>query len=101
MLQQVSRSFPPEPSSVRQARELLREFLHEGNRADVADRAELALSEVVTNAVLHAHTDFDVTLCWSAGGLRVEVVDRSRSPRCSVCTGWRPPPAEVWSWWRR
>ncbi len=75
--QQVSRSFSPEPSSVRQARGFLHDFLREVNRPDVADRAELALSEVVTNAVLHAHTEFDVTLCWSAGGLRVEVVDRS------------------------
>ena len=71
-------SFAPEAVSVRDARHLLRAFLSDRRLDDLADAAELALSEAVTNAVLHAHTRVDVSL-WALadGGLRVEVSDRS------------------------
>lgn len=75
----ASESFAPEPVSTRDARGFLRAFLEQnGGRDQLADAAELALSEVVTNAVLHAHTAFDVVLLLSPdGSLRVEVTDRS------------------------
>lgn len=72
-------TFPPEPVSVRQARRFLREFLAEHDLGDaLADNAELALSEVTTNAVLHAHSPFDVRLTVERGrALRVSVRDGS------------------------
>ena len=72
----TTRTFAPEPVSAREARRFLRAFLVARNREDLTDAAELALSEVVTNAVLHAHTSFDVTAELAEDGeLRVEVAD--------------------------
>lgn len=70
-------SFPPEPLSVRAARRFLRTFLAEHDEdGGLVDAAQLALSEVATNAVLHAHTPFEVTAALGADGvLRVEVAD--------------------------
>ena len=71
-------SFPPEPVSAGQARRFLRSFLREHARDDLVDAAQTALSEVVTNAVLHAHTDFEVSAALLDDGvLRVEVTDRN------------------------
>jgi PAS domain S-box-containing protein len=71
-------SFPPEPVSAGQARRFLRSFLHEHAREDLVDAAQVALSEIVTNAVLHAHTDFEVSAALlEDGSLRVDVTDRS------------------------
>ncbi len=52
----------PEPSSPARARQLLRQVLAEADRLDCLDAAELACTELVTNAVLHAHTPIDVTI---------------------------------------
>lgn len=49
-------SLPLDPTSAREARRLVREVLGEAERPEWLDAAELAVSEVVTNAVLHAHT---------------------------------------------
>ena len=73
-------SFAPVPVSAREARRFLRSFLTEQgvDGGEGVDGAEIALSEVVTNAVLHAHTDFAVTLVLGQDGvLRVEVQDGS------------------------
>ena len=71
-------TFAPQPVSNRDARRFLRAFLADkGLHGDVADTAELALSEVVTNAVLHAATEFDVVLQLDEQVLRVEVTDRN------------------------
>jgi len=68
----------PVPVSNRDARRFLRHFLDDnGLHGDFADSAELALSEVVTNAVLHAHTEFEVALHLADGVLRVAVTDRN------------------------
>ncbi|HEY0134205.1 MAG TPA: ATP-binding protein [Nannocystis sp.] len=78
--QHVAARFPPEPVSARAARRFLRDFLKRCGRIDLADDAELALSEVVTNAVLHAHTPIDVALSLDRdGALRAEVFDRNPS----------------------
>ncbi|GAA2722348.1 PAS domain S-box protein [Cellulomonas aerilata] len=53
---------PPEPSSARRARELLREVLGLADRLDCLAAAELACTELVTNGFLHAHTDVEVTV---------------------------------------
>lgn len=74
----TARSFPPEPVSAREARRFLRAFLLERARDDLVDDAGVALSEIVTNSVLHAHTDVEVSVALRADGrLRVEVTDRS------------------------
>ena len=76
----ASASFPAELISARGARRFLREFTGEHGLSDgVTDAAELALSEVVTNVVLHAHTSFDLVLSLDDDRreLRVEVSDRN------------------------
>lgn len=50
----------PEPASASAARRLLREALRAAGREEWTDAAELAVSEVVTNAALHAHTSIDL-----------------------------------------
>ncbi|GAA2725178.1 ATP-binding protein [Cellulomonas aerilata] len=51
------------------ARLLVRETLTDAGRPDCVPEAELACTELVTNVLLHAHTDLDLT---------VEVTDRVR-----------------------
>jgi PAS domain S-box-containing protein len=73
-----ARSFPPEPVSAGHARRFLRSFLRDHAREDLVDTAQVALSEIVTNAVLHARTDVEVAAALLAdGALRVEVTDRN------------------------
>jgi PAS domain S-box-containing protein len=66
---------PPRAESVREARRFLRSLLHAADRERWTDAAELALSEVVTNGVLHAHTELTVRLAVLDEVLRVEVSD--------------------------
>lgn len=68
-------TFEPEPSSVGQARRVLHEVLTEAGKAEWADVASLAVSELVTNAVLHAHTRIELTIEVQPGRTRVEVRD--------------------------
>ncbi|MGX1273282.1 SpoIIE family protein phosphatase [Streptomyces phaeoluteigriseus] len=48
-------TFPLDPAQVGRARAVVREQLHDWGLARLADPAELMVSEVVTNAVRHAH----------------------------------------------
>jgi PAS domain S-box-containing protein len=73
----VRRRLPARPASVAEARHLVRAVLLAGNRADLLDSAELLVSEVVTNALVHAGTVIDVHFCLDDGGLIAEVVDGS------------------------
>lgn len=67
---------PPDPSSVRMARRFVTEALESiGADEDVVMSTELLTSEVVTNAVLHAGTDFEIHVIANADGARVEVID--------------------------
>lgn len=68
----------PELASAREARRLLRDSLDAvgvPRRADWTDSAELALNELVANAVLHAHTPIEVTVEPRRDLVRVEVRD--------------------------
>lgn len=65
----------PRPQSVREARRFLRRLLQEAGRDEWVDSAELALSEVVTNGVLHAHTELTVRVHVRPDSLEVEVED--------------------------
>jgi len=68
---------PPELASAGAARRLLRETLAEAGRLEWLDDAALAISEVVANAALHAHTPIRVVVQVRPERLRVEVQDFS------------------------
>ncbi|WP_329263609.1 ATP-binding protein [Streptomyces sp. NBC_01478] len=68
----------PGKSSVRQARELVRKRLAEYGLRDLVDIAELLVSELATNAVVHAGGRYRLTLSLGGGTLRCEVADERR-----------------------
>jgi PAS domain S-box-containing protein len=68
---------PPQPSSVAEARAHVRRLLVEAGRDDLAETAVLLVSEVVTNALLHAGTDIDLAATLNQDGLLVQVGDGS------------------------
>lgn len=70
-------AFDPASLSAREARRFVRSLLLEAGRDEWVEAAELAVSEVVTNVVLHAHTPFDLTVRLSDDHVRVEVLDRN------------------------
>ena len=66
--------FEAEPGSVRRTRDLVRRVL--GSDHPSAGTAVLVTSELATNAVVHANTDF--TVCVESGPpVRIEVADGS------------------------
>lgn len=71
----VRRRFPAHPSSVGQARALTREALSEPGQEPVLDDAQLLVSEVVTNALMHAGTPIDLAISMLGHTVRVEVSD--------------------------
>jgi PAS domain S-box-containing protein len=73
----VERRLPPQPSSVGEARRMIRELLAASDRDDLIETAVLLVSEVVTNALLHAGTPIDVAAHLDDDGLHVEVGDGS------------------------
>ncbi|MFI5635716.1 SpoIIE family protein phosphatase [Streptomyces sp. NPDC051664] len=60
---------------VRRARIFLREWLQECGLESLADQAELLMSEVVTNALVHGDSDVDVQLRGYPDRLHVAVLD--------------------------
>ena len=68
-------SLPPEPTSARACRRFLLSTLEEWDADEFADDAVLLLSELVTNAVLHAGTEIDVEVQLDGDVLRIEVGD--------------------------
>ncbi|XKK61673.1 SpoIIE family protein phosphatase [Streptomyces sp. ARC32] len=87
----VSRRFPDGPRSVAAARRFVRAAL-DGSPADRVGTAELLVSELVTNAVLHARTEVEVSVARLDGRVRVRVGDgqpgRGLVPqRCSPYAG--------------
>ncbi len=71
------RRLPPEPASAGQARRFVTEVLGEWRLEGTEEVAALLVSEVVTNAVLHAGTEVTVEVHRSPEGVRVEVTDGS------------------------
>ena len=72
-----SRSFPAEATSVPTARRFVRATLVDLGLSTAWDAAELLVSELVTNAVLHARTEFSVEVLRDGDLVRVSVHDRS------------------------
>ncbi|QNN54132.1 ATP-binding protein [Nocardioides mesophilus] len=70
----------PEPQSVRRARRWVVETFEDLGRPDLVDSAELGVSELVTNAILHAAPPITVRVRGSAQHPRVEVHDASTRP---------------------
>jgi anti-sigma regulatory factor (Ser/Thr protein kinase) len=68
-------TLPPEPTSARTCRQFLLATLDEWGADQFADEAVLLLSELVTNAVLHAGTEIEVEVRLEGDVLRVEVGD--------------------------
>jgi PAS domain S-box-containing protein len=65
----------PDAGAAGQARRVLRELVGDVASPDCVDAAELAVSEVVTNTTLHAHTGAELSIRLEAELLRVEVRD--------------------------
>jgi PAS domain S-box-containing protein len=73
----ASRRLQAHPSSVAVARRLVRDALTLARRDDLTEAAQLLVSEVVTNALVHAGTPIDFHAAVGDAGLRVEVTDGS------------------------
>lgn len=69
-----------EPSSVGEARRFVRQVLLDWGVEDAIDVTTLLVSELATNAVLHARTDYAVEVSMDSEGVRVEVLDGSHVP---------------------
>jgi anti-sigma regulatory factor (Ser/Thr protein kinase) len=68
-----TRRFRCRPEAVPAARRFVRDVLRD-QEPEVAQAAELMISELATNCVRHAHTDFELAID-ARGDIRVEVRD--------------------------
>ncbi len=75
----VVEQFPATLIAPRDARHLVARTLEAWGRVDLVDDASLAVTELATNAVVHAHSDFELTLTTRDGVVRVAVRDSSRA----------------------
>jgi len=72
----LERRFPPEPGSASEARRFVLEAGW-GDDEETRRRLASAVSEVVTNSILHARTPFSVEVRVRDDGIRVSVRDES------------------------
>ena len=72
-----TRAFTAQALSVAASRRYVRDVLRGHPLANI-DAIELMVSELATNSVKHAHSDFKVSINDSAGEIRVEVRDTGR-----------------------
>jgi anti-sigma regulatory factor (Ser/Thr protein kinase) len=70
----------PDPQSVKEARDWVRQVLTRLHRHDIVDAAELGVSELVTNAILHGTPPISVRVRGTREHPRVEVRDASKRP---------------------
>jgi len=68
---------PPEGRSASAARRVVEQALHEAGLAVLLDDALLLVTELVTNAVVHAGTALELHIELGTGTVRIEVVDHS------------------------
>lgn len=80
----VVRRLDPDATSASAARRLVASVASDHGMHDVVDEAMLLVTEVVTNAVVHAGTDIDLFVEVDGAALRVEVVDRNTAPVLKV-----------------
>lgn len=79
-LNQKPLELPPDPKSVSLARHWVRERFVALGREDLLECAELAASELLTNALLHARDPIAIRLRGTRAHPRVEVTDGSTQP---------------------
>jgi CheY-like chemotaxis protein/anti-sigma regulatory factor (Ser/Thr protein kinase) len=70
-----SARFEADVSTVPLAREFVRRWLQECGIEHVFDEASLIVTELATNAVLHADSPYEVRLSRANGAVRIEVAD--------------------------
>ena len=80
--QRARRSFVADPSSVALARRFARLQLDEWGAPELRENAALAVSELVTNVVVHTGTTAVVDLRLDSQSLRVEVGTSIPAGRC-------------------
>ena len=68
-------TLPPAPESARQARRFVADVLRAAGATEFIDTATLLTSELVTNGIVHAHTELRVVVDATPHWVRVEVVD--------------------------
>ncbi|HEX4655353.1 MAG TPA: PAS domain S-box protein [Mycobacteriales bacterium] len=68
-------TLPPAAESARTARRLVADVLASVGGDDFTDTATLLTSELVTNGIVHAHTELHVMVEATRGWVRVEVID--------------------------
>ncbi|MGZ5399214.1 MAG: ATP-binding protein [Nocardioides sp.] len=68
---------PPDPTSAGRARRLLRTAMTGHDDEEILDAAQLAISEIVTNALVHAGTTMRLRILVADRRLRVELTDGS------------------------
>jgi serine phosphatase RsbU (regulator of sigma subunit)/anti-sigma regulatory factor (Ser/Thr protein kinase) len=90
----VYRTFVPDARSAGQARWFVRESLEEWGVQELTDSVLLSVSELVTNAVVHAGTAVRLSLRLDAASLRVEVEDSHPHRALPVGVDSRSPNAE-------
>lgn len=74
---EVQRVLPAQAASASIARRFAEEALRAWRQDELVEVTTLLVSELVTNAVLHAGSDVDLRLASTATGVRVEVADHS------------------------
>jgi hypothetical protein len=78
---EAARTFAPNGRGPADARRFVADVLAGWDRSDLADDAAVIVTELATNAVLHARTEFTVTMCRGpAGEMRLAVRDASLVP---------------------
>jgi anti-sigma regulatory factor (Ser/Thr protein kinase) len=77
-LQRIRVRLPADPRSALTARRLVAEACHNWGLADLAEAALVVVSELVSNAVVHAGTDLDVSAAVRGAYLHLSVRDGSR-----------------------
>lgn len=73
-------ALPANPPSVRLARDWVSGVLTDIGRGELAESARLAVSELVTNAILHADPPMTVHVRGTVEHPRIEVTDQSMAP---------------------
>ena len=71
----AARCFPPDPAVLAPARSFAADRLRALEFPQLREEVELLLTELMTNVIIHARTDFEVRVEPSGDGVRVEVLD--------------------------
>lgn len=74
---EAQRVLPGEPGSASRARRFTEQTLQHWHHEELSELVTLLVSELVTNAVLHAGSDIKVRLALEPGAVRLEVHDTS------------------------